>query len=50
MKALGGCILVNGEDPAGEFMIVNQDTKILDGLYKSGKNVTITKRLRGAIS
>jgi hypothetical protein len=47
MKALGG-YFVNGEDPAGEFMIVNQVPKILDGLFKSGKSVTINGRLRGA--
>jgi hypothetical protein len=46
-KALGG-YYVKGEDPAGEFMIVNQDAKLLDGLFKSGKNVTINGRLRGA--
>ena len=47
MKALGG-YYVNGEDPAGEFMIVNQDPKLLEGLFKSGKKVTINGRLRGA--
>jgi hypothetical protein len=47
MKALGG-YFVNGEDPAGEFMIVNQIPKILDGLFKSAKKVTIDGRLRGA--
>jgi hypothetical protein len=47
MKALGG-YFVNGEDPAGEFMIVNQAPKVLDGLFKSGKKVTIDGRLRGA--
>jgi hypothetical protein len=47
MKALGG-YFVNGEDPAGEFMIVNQDPKLLEGLFKSGKKVTIKGRLRGA--
>jgi hypothetical protein len=47
MKALGG-YFVNGEDPAGEFMIVNQDPKLLEGLFKSGKKVTIDGRLRGA--
>jgi len=47
MKSLGG-YFVNGEDPAGEFMIVNQDTKLLGVLLKSGKKVTINGRLRGA--
>jgi hypothetical protein len=47
MKSLGG-YYVKGEDPAGEFMIVNQAPKLLDGLFKSGKNVTIDGRLRGA--
>ncbi len=47
MKSLGG-YFVNGEDPAGEFMIVNQDPKLLEKLSKSGKKVTIIGRLRGA--
>ena len=46
-KALGG-YYVNGKDPAGEFMIMNQDPKLLEGLLKSGKNITIDGRLRGA--
>lgn len=47
MKSLGG-YFVNGEEPFGEFMIVNQDTKLLGELFKSGKKVTINGRLRGA--
>jgi hypothetical protein len=47
MKSLGG-YFVSGEEPFGEFMIVNQDTKLLDELFKSGKKVTINGRLRGA--
>ena len=47
MKGLGG-YFVNGEEPVGEFMIVNQDPKLLGDLFKSGKKVTINGRLRGA--
>ena len=47
MKNLGGYI-VNGEDPFGEFMIVNQDAQWLEKLLKNGKRVTIEGRLRGA--
>ncbi len=47
MQNLGGYI-VNGEDPFGEFMIVNQDPQLLEGLLKNGQKVTIEGRLRGA--
>jgi hypothetical protein len=47
MKQLGGYI-VNGEDPAGEFMIVNQNPQVLEKLLKSAKNIKIDGRLRGA--
>jgi hypothetical protein len=49
MKSLGGYFL-NGEDPAGEFIIVNQDPKLLGELSRSGQKVTINGRLRGADS
>ena len=47
MKNLGGYI-VNGEDPFGEFMIVNQNAQLLGTLVKNGTKVTIEGRLRGA--
>jgi hypothetical protein len=47
MQNLGG-YTVNGEDPFGEFMIVNQDRQWLGTLLKNGKKVTIEGRLRGA--
>jgi hypothetical protein len=47
MKNLGGYV-VNGEDPFGEFMIVNQNAQLLGTLVKNGKQVTIEGRLRGA--
>ena len=47
MKNLGGYV-VNGEDPFGEFMIVNQNVQLLGTLVKNGKKVAIEGRLRGA--
>jgi hypothetical protein len=47
MQNLGGYI-VSGEDPFGEFMIVNQDAQWLGTLLKNGKKVTIEGRLNGA--
>jgi hypothetical protein len=44
MEQLGG-YYVNGEDPAGEFMITNQNSDVLGKLLKSGKTVTIEGRL-----
>jgi hypothetical protein len=46
-QRLGG-YFINGRDPAGEFMIVNQNQALLKGLLKSKKNVTIDGHLRGA--
>ena len=40
MQALGG-YFVMGEDPPGEYMIVNQDQKLLENLKKAGKTVII---------
>jgi hypothetical protein len=40
MQALGG-YFVMGEDPPGEYMIVNQDQKLLQNLKTSGKTVII---------
>ena len=47
MKNLGGYI-VNGEEPFGEFMIVNQNAQRLGALLKDGKTITIEGKLRGA--
>ena len=47
IKQLGGYI-VNGEDPAGEFMIVNQNPQVLEKLLKSAKKIKIDGRLLGA--
>lgn len=44
MKNLGG-YYVNGEDPPGEYMVVNMNTKVLKKLMKSGKTVTIEGHL-----
>jgi hypothetical protein len=35
---------VTGESPPGEFIIVNENTKLLDELLKSGRTVTIEGR------
>ena len=40
MKSLGGHFVM-GEDPPGEYMIVNKDPKLLEELMKSGKTVII---------
>jgi hypothetical protein len=47
LKQLGGYIL-NGETPAGEFIIVNQDPQVLEKLLKNANKVKIEGRLRGA--
>ncbi len=48
MQSLGG-YFVHGEEPGGEFFIMNMNTKVLEDLYKSGKTVTIEGRIvRGA--
>jgi hypothetical protein len=47
-KSMGG-YFVRGLEPGGELFIVNQDTKVLDDLMKSGKTLTIEGRIvRGA--
>ncbi len=40
MKTLGG-YFVKGENPSQEMIIVNQNPKVLDKFYKSGKKVTV---------
>ncbi len=48
MKNLGGYFTL-GDVPAREYFIENQDPKLLEALYKSGKIVTIEGRIvRGA--
>jgi hypothetical protein len=48
MKNLGGYFVL-GDVPAREYFIENQDLKLLEALYKSGKVVTIEGRIvRGA--
>ncbi len=48
MKNLGGYFVL-GDVPAREYFIENQDLKLLEALYKSGKTVTIEGRIvRGA--
>ena len=48
MKNLGG-YFVMGDVPAREYFIENQDLKLLEALFKSGKIVTIEGRIvRGA--
>ena len=48
MKNLGGYFVL-GDVPAREYFIENQDLKLLEALYKSGKIVTIEGRIvRGA--
>ena len=44
MKNLGG-YFVRSETPAGDFIIVNPNDKLLENLFKSGKTVTIEGRL-----
>jgi len=39
-----GSYFVKGENPPQEFIIVNGDPKLLDGLLKSGRTVTIEGR------
>ena len=45
LKYLGG-YYVQGEEPAGEFMVVNQNPRILKYLMKSGKTVSIEGYLK----
>ena len=47
MEQLGGYYLL-GENPGGEFMIVNQNPKVLETLMKSEKTVTVEGSLKGA--
>ncbi len=47
MKELGGYYL-QGEKPRGEFMIVNQDPKVLKEIMKSKKSITVEGSLKGA--
>jgi hypothetical protein len=48
MMNLGG-YFVRGIEPGGEMFIVNQDPKLLEELYKSGKTLNIEGRIvRGA--
>jgi len=48
MKNLGGYFVL-GDLPTKEYFIVNQDLKLLEALYKSGKTITIEGRIvRGA--
>ena len=44
MKNLGG-YFVMGDVPAREYFIVNENPKVLEELYKSGKIVTIEGRI-----
>jgi len=47
-KNLGGYFIL-GDVPAREYIIMNENPKVLDGLFKSGKIVTIEGRIvRGA--
>jgi hypothetical protein len=47
MKDLGG-YYVRGVKPGGEWMIVNQNKKVLKGLMKSKNTLTIVGTLKGA--
>jgi len=48
MKNLGGYFVL-GDVPAREYIIMNENLKVLEELYKSGKMVTIEGRIvRGA--
>jgi hypothetical protein len=47
MEQLGGYFVL-GEKPGGEFMIVNQNPKVLAELMKSKKTVTVEGSLKGA--
>ena len=44
MKNLGGYFIL-GDVPAREYFIVNENLKVLEELYKSGKIVTIEGRI-----
>ena len=45
MEQLGGYFVL-GVEPGGEWMILNQDPKVLEQLMKSQKTLTIEGRLR----
>jgi hypothetical protein len=45
-KDLGG-YYVHGEQPGGEFLIINQNTSVLKKLMKSKKSVTFVGTLKG---
>jgi hypothetical protein len=47
MQMLGG-YFIKGEDPPGEFMIVNKNDKVFEKLMKSQKTIKIEGTLRGA--
>jgi hypothetical protein len=47
MKDLGGYYL-QGEKPRNEFMIVNQDPKVLKKIMQSKKTIAAERTLRGA--
>jgi hypothetical protein len=48
LKQLGG-YYIKGEEPRHEFIIVNQNPKVLDKLMKSGETATFeTRRAKGA--
>ena len=44
MKNLGGYFVL-GDVPAREYIIMNENPKVLEGLFKSGKIVTIEGRI-----
>ncbi len=44
MTNLGG-YFVHGEEPGGEFFIMNQNPQVLEGLLKSGKTLVIEGRI-----
>jgi hypothetical protein len=47
MQMLGG-YFIKGEDPPGEFMIVNKNDKVFEKLMKSKKTIKIEGTLKGA--
>ncbi len=44
MTNLGG-YFVHGEEPGGEFFIMNENPQVLEGLLKSGKTLVIEGRI-----
>ena len=48
MDRLGG-YFVRSLEPGGEFFITNQDPKTLEGLFRSGKTLTIEGRINLAL-